>query len=256
MLPSKNSYSLNAVCAKVNKTSFDFAENAYKITNRKCKENNGKIFEIGIDCSGKTLNELWKGNENKSAPEQWESLCREFADFIYKQKTKYDDIVVISHDTPFVNLSYHLGTDILYCWIPHSLGTLFKSPDQQLRIEYESKGISKLKNNHYIGYISNLTKNHLSTYYGFNERLISFYSSIYYNSTRYDCSNQNSIIDDFNIPKNKKLILVWGRCSHQKGIDIILDAYIDLLKYDNKFKKEYHLVLISPTETSYEMYLN
>ncbi len=247
---------LNAICPKINTTSNDFVKYAYDITLKSCLQAGGEIIELERNLSGKTLNEVWKGTRTKSSVEIWEDLCIEISSIISSKQSDFSKIVIVAHDTLFVNLASYLNDDILFCWIPHSLGTLFKSPDQNVRIDYEFESISKFsEHNHMIGYISHLTKDHLKTNYHYKSNLISFYSGIYFESSKYKIKGDNYFLKKYNIPADKKIILAWGRCSFQKGIDIVLKAYIKLINENTTIRKSYHLILIAPVETSYDKYL-
>ncbi len=250
---------LYAACPRVNAGSSDFSPNAFELVNRQCRQYNGRVIPLANLSSGNSLNEVWKGTAQHASAAVWESCCQALAAGAESLDEAYDKIIILAHDTLFVNLSgYVADPRVEVCWIPHSLGTLFKDPNQGERIRFEQEKITNLRRRgDKIGYISHFTKAHLLEHYGVTgAELVSFYSGIYFNSHKY---RQTGLIGDFmgrhRIPAAKKLIFSWGRCSDQKGIDIIIEAYGSILRENPHFGDEYHLVLLCPTETTYEEYL-
>lgn len=256
-LPS--SIDLYAMCPQVNPSSRDYDQGAFALVHKKTEKFNGTVIPIPNLSSGESLNEIWKGTKNYTTAEVWDSCCKGLGDEIDKLNEVYERIILLVHDTLFVNVSNyvrHPSTQV--CWIPHSLGTLFKDPNQAERIRFEKEKINSLiLRGDKVGYISNFTKSHLILQYGIKkEDLVSFYSGIYFKSKKYENTRETKLaLADNNIPIDKKIIFTWGRCSDQKGIDIIIDAYSAILKERPEFKKKYHLVLLCPTETTYKDYL-
>ena len=249
---------LYAMCPRVNRGVKDYCEAALHIVQTKCAMYNGRVVPLDSLSSGDTLNEIWKGTAQYSASDMWESCCVGLANKVNELSKSYDTIYLIVHDTLFVNVSTYIKEqNIKICWIPHSLGTLFEDPNQPERIAFEKCKIRRLiERGDKIGYISNYTKDHLFRYYNIEKQdVISFYSGIYFNSQKYNSASRiHDFLETHQISKNKKLIFTWGRCSDQKGIDIVLNSYYSVLKQNENFKDRFHLVLICPTETTYEKY--
>lgn len=256
LLPETHLY---ALCPLVNTESSDFSKAAFDTVNFQCQKHNGKLIPLVNISSGNSLNEIWKGTGDFSPAEVWDSCCLE----LYKEVTRlshdYERIVLILHDTLFIKSTKYIEeSHIEICWIPHSLGTLFQAPNQNERISFEKENINHLLlKGHKIGYISAFTKDHLFKYYGVKNRdMVSFYSGIYFNSKKY---TESRLLEEFlrshGIPKEKKILFTWGRCSDQKGIDIIINAYASLIKANTSLSENYHLLLLCPTETSYKEYL-
>lgn len=253
-------FDLHAICPLVNSDSTDFSSYAHSIVMNKCKEYGGRLTTIKSFTSGNSLNEIWKGTAQYTPSEIWDQYCIELAEAAKIMSLQYKRVVLITHDTLFVNVSkYMQASNIHVCWIPHSLATLFAAPNQVERFQFEKKSIKNIiQRNDYIGFISTQTKEHLLTRYDFPERgILSFYSGIFFNSVRYKSKGLlESFFEKYSIPTNKELIFSWGRCSHQKGIDIIVQSYIKLLKKQPHLSDKYHLLLLCPTETTYSDYLN
>lgn len=251
---------LYAVCPLVNRNSNDFSEKAYGLVNDKCIEYGGSVIMLDKNISGISLNEIWKGTKDSSPSQIWNLLCKELINFSLDSLKKYDKIILICHDTLFANISnYTNNKNIEICWIPHSLGTLFCDPNQMERIDFEKNSVARfVRNGNWIGYISEITKDHLMKKYNVpKENIIPFLSGIYFESHRYFSSNfTQKLLKENNIPKDKILIFSWGRCSDQKGFDLIIGAYKNLLRQFPECSDKYHLVLICPTETTYKEYLD
>jgi glycosyl transferase family 1 len=250
---------LFAVCPKVNENSVDFCSVTTAMASEACFKNGGKVIQLPNLSSGNSLNEIWKGTENYTPGEVWESCCKSLAEYVSIAVEKYNRVYVLLHDTLFINVSAYLSSDkIKICWIPHSLGTLFSDPNQEGRIRFEKNKIQNLLcRGDKIGFISYYTKEHLIKNYAVQENsLLSFYSGIYFESKKYlPVEVKKSFCEEYSIPMDKKIIFTWGRCSDQKGIDIIIKAYAGLVNRNTSLAKTIHLFLLCPTETSYPDYL-
>ena len=251
--------SLYAMCPRVNKESPDFNTTAAAVVAGACARNKGRVIPLENISSGRSLNEIWKGTELFSSGEAWESCCKSLAQNVIALAVAYEKVYMLVHDTLFVNVSAYLPAgNIQVCWIPHSLGTLFADSGQTDRINFEkSKIVNLIARGDKIGCISNYTYQHLRDYYGINEQqVIPFPSGIYFNSVRYGPSPESKLfLSAFSIPAEKKLLFSWGRCSDQKGIDIIVKSFKSIIRHNPLIQFEWHLVLVCPTETSYPEYL-
>ncbi len=235
------------------KDSNDFNIKIQKLTDTICKENRGKLIEISTFSDGSSGKSIW-GNHL-----QWRGASLSAASMINSMKNKYDLIYVIGHDTIFSLIGKYLlpSKKIKFIWIPHSLGKVFDDESScEERIKIETEAVQTINNNplFYFGYIGESFRNILIEKYGAkDEKLLSLINGIYGNSQSYLlCKDDTERIETrYNIPKDKKLIFSWGRCVNQKGYDLIISAYKEFVK---KFPK-YHLILLMPTETSEEDYV-
>ena len=113
--------------------------------------------------------------------------------------------------------------------------------------------ISQAKND-LIGYIGEALKEVLEKGYHIKpEKLVPLKNGLYFNSGRFNFSEteQQENLRRWDIPLDKKIIFSWGRCVYQKGYDILIPACKSFLEKH----KDYHLVLLMPTETSTRIYL-
>lgn len=256
---SEPDISLYAMCPRVNNESADFSIMAAAVVAGSCARNRGRVIPLENISSGRSLNEIWKGTELFSSGEAWESCCKSLAHEAIGIAVAYEKVYMLVHDTLFVNVSAYLPAgNIQVCWIPHSLGTLFADPGQADRIGFEkNKIVNLIARGDKIGCISNYTYQHLRDYYSISDRqVIPFSSGIYFNSARYGPSVESKLfLSAFSIPAAKKLLFSWGRCSDQKGIDIIVKSFKSIIRHNPLIQFEWHLVLVCPTETSYPEYL-
>jgi len=246
-----NSISLLALTPYMNKKSNDFNREVRDFTKRICNENGGELIEITTLSDGSSQQSIW-GDVS-----QWKASSINAASTINSLSEKYDLVYVFGHDTIFSLMSKYLeGKNIFFIWIPHSLGLVFNdkhSVPERISLEKESIDIINSNENYRIGYIGESFKNVLISKYNVKEiRLVPFVNGIYFNSNRYNLSNQdiNRLENEYFFPKNKRFIFSWGRCVQQKGFDILIPAFKKLYELDSSF----HMILLAPTETSLKSY--
>lgn len=247
---SKNETSLICLAPYIKKNSKDFHKYINQKTEQVCRKNNGYLKEFRTLYGGLSQQKIWGDIK------QWEYSSKIAAELIEKIKADYDKIIVLAHDTIFALTAKYLKEDknLKLIWIPHSLGKLFfeKKIDRK-RINLENKSIKVINESKYkfVGYIGNSFKKSLLTHYGVKKnKLMPLINGIYNKSSRFANGDKNRNLIKL-IPNNKKLIFSWGRAVYQKGYDIIIPAYSNFLKEN----KNYHLLLLMPSETSDEKYL-
>lgn len=245
---------LYAAASFIKKDSPDFNHDIYRAVSEKCAQHGGNVALIPSFVNGAKLLEVWRGNDHVNYLTQWESCSLSMASFIKGLSAAgYKKIFVLAHDTIFAKTAAHLQSeDVRLCWIPHSLSHLFVDHYHEGRLSFETESIRNLvQQNNYIGFISDQTKELLISNYGVRHKsLISFYSGIYYRSAKYKGKNEISIanrLKEAGIPTHKKLIFSWGRCVRQKGFDLIIDSFSQLLNDPSVSGSDYHLVLLAPT---------
>ncbi len=244
--------------------AFDFDstfynEDVHLFTEKVCKMHGGEIIFLPSLCHGESINAIWGGNSIFDTKLQWESLALALASQLTAfEKIYSDQIIVQTHDTLFAGTSKYMdGNRVKICWVPHSLSLVFRDHRQDARIDFETRSIDTIKlKGGSIGFISEQTKRLLESHFSFpEERLISFYSGIIRNKIdeKEEEKQRKALFTKYGIPNNKDLIFSWGRCVYQKGIDLIIDGFAKLNKWQ---KSTLHLVLLCPTETTPTEYLN
>jgi glycosyltransferase involved in cell wall biosynthesis len=251
------SYAVHAAVPLFNNNTDEFSSTQLRSIELFCDKRGGRVHHLENLCSNLTIPEVWRGTETVKTTEQWNSLCASLGNLTNELLEDYQSLIIICHDTLFANTSAFLNKNldrIKLCWIPHSLSTLFEDELIDERLIYERNSISAiLESGHKIGYISNQTKKILKSQFGVKESsLISFYSGIFFNSKKYQLSDNPEFTELISsVPTDKRVIFTWGRCVYQKGIDLVIDAFREI----SKRTEEYHLIMICPTSNSTPEYL-
>lgn len=245
---------LTCLAPYLDSSSEDFNQNITDITKKSCKENNGKLVFIPTFSKGESQRTIWGG------PEQWKAASLSVASHLNAIQEDYNQLTLFAHDTIFCSVRKYLPNldKLKIIWIPHSLGLVFKdefTDEERIKIEREAiKALTDSKSD-IIGHIGEAFGNVLHKDYSVEEdKLMPFINGLYKNSSRFkaDKSKRDKDIKDYKIPLDKKIIFSWGRCTYQKGYDLLIPAYKKFLE-DNP---GHHLILLMPTETSPDEYLN
>jgi len=234
------------------KSSRDYNLKIEEKTKHICISNNGRLVEIPTFANGD--DDIWDGLN------QWRSASLSVASYVTATYDKYGLIILFAHDTIFSSVRKYTPNlhKLKIIWIPHSLGMVFRdefSDPKRLSIEKESiESIQRTKQD-IIGYISNSFRDVLHKEYGVhNKKLVPFINSIYRKSSRFNISDSIMAdeIKNSRIALDKNIIFSWGRCVYQKGYDLLIQAYRKFLIRNSN----YHLVLLMPTSTSPNEYVN
>jgi glycosyltransferase involved in cell wall biosynthesis len=247
----RDKYDLYAMTPDFNDTE-SYNQGIHDLTEKICIENRGKLFRIPTFCTRQTILNTWCGDHRYETITQWESASLSVAATINTFSIFYDKVTVICHDTIFAKVGRYLNSEnVSVCWIPHSLSVIFKDHHYKQRMDFELESIGHVKRvGGKIGYISENTRELLvNEFQCADQDLVSFYSGINLNLPKYKSkASVDHYLKKFNIPAGKKVIFSWGRCSYQKGTDIVLKSFIELRKHEQF--ADYHLILLSPAKTA------
>lgn len=253
-ITTSSEYDLICLAPFLSSSSKDFRLSRKKFTELKCKEYGGFFDFIPTFSDGKSGNSVW-GNVK-----QWQSASLSVASYIASLKKKYNKIILLGHDTIFLDVSKYIVNqeNIFFIWIPHSLGVNFIDSNGETteRIKFEREAIFRLNGhqNSYIGYVGKtLKKNLLKNYNVQNKKLIPFLNGIYKSSRRYSVNNNDiqTKLNEYKVPLHKKFFFIWGRCCYQKGYDLVFPSFNRYLEKDASA----HLVALLPLETTDKSYL-
>lgn len=250
----ENKIELICLAPYLSENSKDYNPKIKEKTKQVCESNSGKLVDLPTNSDGSSQSSVWGG------PSQWRSASLSVANYIKSIYNNYDFIILFANDTIFSSVRKYIPSHnkLKVIWVPHSLGLVFKdefSDSERLSIEKESIESMQTTQQDVIGYVNKFFRDVLHKEYSIrNEKLVPFINGIYKKSSRFNIpdSVMHKAIKVNNIPLNKKIIFCWGRCTYQKGQDILIPAY-------NKFLRDnprYHLVLLMPTETSQSEYLD
>ncbi len=249
----ENKVDLFCLAPFLQENSPDFRKEIKNITRNMCFAYGGMLINIPTFSNGESQSSIWGG------PTQWLGASLSASRFLCMLANKYEKVIVIAHDTIFASIRKFVFScaNLQIIWIPHSLGFLFEDEfSNKERIKLEKEAIIALQGskNDVIGYIGNSFKNTLINNYDVkNNRLVPFINGVYPKFSLFSVSDQEAkiFLQKKKISLNKKIIFAWGRCTYQKGYDILISAF-------DKFVREnpqYHLILIMPIETSTDKYV-
>ncbi len=249
----KNKVDLFCLAPFLRENSPDFRKDIKGITKNVCFTHGGALIDIPTFSEGESQGSIWGGST------QWLSASLSASVFLRMFAERYEKVVVIAHDTIFSSIRKFIPScdNLQIIWIPHSLSSIFKDEfSNRERIKLENEAIAHLlmSKNDVIGYIGDSLKNTLINNYGVgNDRLVPFINGVYRKSGLFNVSSREAkiFLQKKKISLNKKIIFSWGRCTYQKGYDILIPAFDKFVRKNPR----YHLILIMPTETSTDKYV-
>ncbi|OGZ66670.1 MAG: hypothetical protein A3C50_02170 [Candidatus Staskawiczbacteria bacterium RIFCSPHIGHO2_02_FULL_43_16] len=211
----------------------------------------GKIF---FCKDSKTVKDFW-------TPEYWDDLSKEACEIIKREMVKYDDILVICVDMPFLQMPIYFenkyGKVNNIKWLLSPYGSSYihdKNAISNKRLAWEFVGMSalRLNKNVYLGTVCDFMSNHWVEYYGApKDKFAPYESSLFLQSKDFEKLNSKEIEDvlvQYKIPIDKDIVFCFGRGVWIKGFDMVLNA----LQFT---KKDFHLVMISvPTQSEINEY--
>jgi len=235
----------------------NYPENYEGYSNEHVNFSKEKINKLGGNIffckDSKTVTDFWM-------PEYWNDLSREACEIIKREMAKYDDILVICVDMPFLQIPIHFenlygSSDIKWLLSPYGSSYVHdKNEISKKRLAWEFVGISalRLNKNVHLGTVCDFMSNHWVEYYGApKDRFAPYESSLFLQSKDFEKLSNEEIEDvlvQYKIPKDKDIVFCFGRGVWIKGFDMVLNA----LQFT---KKDFHLVMISvPTQSEVNEY--
>ncbi len=219
----------------------------YKIINNDLINENQKIitaFNGKIHyCDNKSkYSEFWN-------IDCWEFISNEAAKIILKYENVYDKILVIAVDPPFLHVPKFLearkNNDKIFSLVVLYTSSYIhdKNNINSSRLYWETEGVKAINNyeNVFMGEVCEFLKKHYNEKYFVNiNKFLPYKSSLNLDHNDFSRASKkdiNYIIEKYKIPREKNLLLAFGRANWIKGFDIILS------NLDN-IEKEYYLILI------------
>lgn len=249
-----NSFDTSLICLSPEISVVGSDEKLKKSTAEKCRLSGGylKFFPTlaGIPDEQAVL---WCGIDDDATERHWVTMSLSLASKLSEISEHYDQLYVFLHDIPFILTRKYLHSkNAKIIWISHGLCALFQDEFLSYRQLTESEGVRiAIENSDYIGHISNYYREVLKQEYNIpDERLIPFINEIAEDGEEY--TESPYIEEVISRSKNKKIIFSWGRCAAQKGFDLLIPA---VREFQSKYPGQYFLVLLMPTETGSEGYV-
>lgn len=231
---SRLTHAINAITGKYNDKCLGFSQTtkdrSLKLLNRK----NGRLLEALNGSHG----EISYGDISN-----WHDVSISSASLLYdlSKQSPNDLNINLCLDTPFAQVAsffQQYGDDEqkkhIFVWIPHSTAKIHKVDsaiqgykdyfNQRLKWEQEAIELANKSDRVFIGYIGKFMKDHLIKEYSCRpEKLFDFTNGIDVDDPRFTKQIENSeieeILDHFKIPKDKDLMISFGRLEPYKGFD-------------------------------------
>jgi len=233
--------SLNIITPNYNEAYPGYSKKDCEFSREKIKKLGGDIF---FCKDSDTVENFW-------TIKNWNNLSEEASDIIKREMVKYDEILVICVDIPFLHTPIYFEKKYGFAENIKWLLSLYSSSyihDKDLinndRLAWEYVGISssRLSKNVYLAKVCDFMKNHLVEYYGaLEDKFVPYESSLFLQSNDFEKLSEKEIQDiliKFNIPLNKDIIFCFGRGTWIKGFDVLFES----LPFA---EKDFHLVFIS-----------
>ncbi|NMB66721.1 glycosyltransferase family 4 protein [Candidatus Woesearchaeota archaeon] len=235
--PQKERIDLFAITSAISSNCLGFSGALKKQTESILKKNNGKLYFLNS----------FKDNRNQYGDDiRWRKNSMEVFLILKEISDKYDKLIVFLHDAPFIGVAkYSLKRElnnVNFVWVPHSSGYLHgkNQKERQKRINWERENILNNKK-FFIGCISEYMRDHLFKNYQVNKEVcLPLTNGIIFKK---ELNKKESRPCSIKIPKNKKLVLGFGRSEPYKNL-------LSILKASKYLNKDYFVLIIASNLTS------
>lgn len=238
-----------ATTIKYNKNCFGFSEEIKRNTlNFISKNKNTHLIEL--------LNGS-KADQSYGTIDYWKFASISGATFIYTLSLQYDQVIVITVDTPFTQVANYFfdqynNKNVNIIWLPQSTVRIHKvgisaltshkgNKYEEERYKWE-KGVVELSGVNdqvLIGYVGDFMKKHLIRDYNAKPaRLVSIKNSLNLARLKSNTISQNKIkklLKGMGVPTDRPILFSFGRAEPYKGLDLVLINSYNLIKEKNYF---------------------
>jgi glycosyltransferase involved in cell wall biosynthesis len=232
---------LNIITPKYNKNFPSYSYYDSKYSKDKIKSVDGNIF---FCKNSKRIRDFWTTG-------YWHSLSRESAEIIKKESVKYNEVLVICIDMPFLQTPIYFyksnqsNVNIKWVLCPYSSSYIHdKDCLNHKRLEWENTGFlyTKFNENVYIAKVCNFLEEHFINNYKIpKDRFVLYESSLFLQSRDFiklTKTRIKQILLENKIPLDKKIIFSFGRAVWVKGLDVLINS----IPY---IKEKVHIVIIA-----------
>lgn len=232
-------FEINLIVPRFNESSYSFNHTDVIWGDIILNRSGGRAYvcESSLDSPG---SDFW-------TVKNWEKVSASAAKIVLRESVRYDQVLVIAVDPPFLHIPRYLNekTDCLKIQSVILMYTSTYIHDiavSKERFMWEKQGLAlpqKYKNVK-IGDTCKYMKGHFMNLYETPETsFVPFHSSLFLEDFK-GISQQEVFLflEKYLIPKDKEIILAFGRTSWVKGFDTLLEALV-------VSKKKPHLVLIA-----------
>jgi glycosyltransferase involved in cell wall biosynthesis len=250
-------WSLYALCPEIDRASSDYSEEVYRIVSEACiaREGGFRWFPV-VDATN--LRSVWSLDK----PERWNNMCSALADEIRELSHQHEQVTVLVHGVMLTAVREYIEdlNNVQVVFIAHSLGRVFEDKASSSRAIFEDRGFQAMAKHTQdrVGYIGEYFQNILTDRYGRTEsQLAPFINGLPESSFRFPLKPTDeeriSYLAQAGVPLGKKLMFSWGRCTGQKGYDVLIPALREF--YADSVSADWHTVLLMPQEVSPPEYI-
>mgnify|MGYP001565300693 CR=1 FL=1 len=230
-------HSVNAITGKYNNKCLGFSETIKDRSIKLLKKKHGRLLEALNGSQG----EVSYGDISN-----WRNVSISSASLIYglSQYNSSDLYIDLCLDTPFAQTAsffQQYGEDEkkkhIFVWIPHSTVKIHKIDsaiqgykeyyNQRLEWEQAAVNLANKTARVYVGYVGEFMREHLIREYSCEpDKLLDFTNGLDVNDVRFSEKTgeqkMEEVLDQYGIPKDKDLMLSFGRLEPYKGFDLTI----------------------------------
>lgn len=213
-------------------TAGEFDDAIFGTTRTVCARHRGALIEFPSFSTGENRSRIWAPKQKgTSGALQWRSMALAAAACVQAIAARYDQVLVIHHDTVLSQLPRYLhAANVRTIWVPHSLAAVFNNDWAVTTIPFERKAVGLFRpGRNAIGYISGQFRSTIEAM--LRERrthaggialhpLSNNFAKI--TLPRYSEHAVREALGRYGIPADKPLVFSWARCVEQKGWDLLL----------------------------------
>lgn len=227
----------------------DFDDTVYGYNEQDIKYANGVIHALGGKVY-KCTSSLDKEGTDFWTVSNWRKISASAASIVLKESVKYQRIIVIAIDPPFLHTPRHIsicgGTNskiksVILMYTSAYIHDKKLSYDR-LRWEYSGLISAREYENVKIGNVCNYMHDHFVNNYKVNlNSFVPYPSSLFIEDSEFDNLSQEqilSVLNKHNIPPDKNIVFAFGRAAWVKGFDTLLKGFALL-------QDKVHLVLLA-----------
>lgn len=227
----------------------NFDESVYGYDERRILDASKIVDGLGGNVY-KCASSLDKEGSNFWTVHNWEKVSASAAAIIVKESRKYEKVIVLAIDPPFLKTPRYINiykpkTKIQSVILMYTSAYIHDEKLSSGRLKWEIDGLASAQEyeNIKIGDVCGYMRNHFVEFYGVSKNLfVPYSSSLFLEDTDFqDVSRADlmAVLNKYNIPLNKDIVFAFGRTSWVKGFDTLLKGF-SLLD-----QEKIHLVLLA-----------
>ena len=244
-------FDLYATTIKYNEKCFGFSKDVKKVTENIVARNDNIHLRELVNGS--------YGDESYATIDYWKAASISGATFVYTLSLQYNEIIVISVDTPFAQVANYFFKqynckNVKIVWLPQSTVLIHRRKTQSLtkeeeeRYQWEKETVILAAKNRqvFIGCVGSFMKKHLIYDYSAKpSRMIDLNNGLDLKRLENNKVSQKTVenlLKKLNVPTDRPILFSFGRSEKYKGLDLVVANSLELIdKY-----RYYILIFCSP----------